>query len=691
MCRLPSGRDIAVLLSAVLLAALPVDSAAYDVESGGDDAAADDSVLREVLNGLDDDYAAVDGLDEFMREAAAFREHPVDVNAAELAELLRVPFLDPASAVRIVAQRDALGPAESLDALVSRGCLSRETLTVVRPYLIARLPSLPEVALPEVVLPGVALHDATLPDAARPQDAAALAAPSTIPSPVTWELRLRATAQERWDAAWGARGVLSGAGTFARLRVSYEDRVDLSVACEKDAGEDSLVDHTAASLVWHGVADAPECGPAISVGLGDFVGSWGQGLLLRSGGFPSVAAYPRRRDSVRRYDGAGETTARRGVFVTASRGNACVRAILARSTLDAAIGEDGLTTSIRTTGYHRTEGEREGAFSLDESLAGVRVSVEQIAGLEVSASALRFGFSPELASGDPVRQRFKFHGEGLTAGGLDIRTSPGTLSAGCEVAMTSTGGVAALAAARLGRGSSRVNLGGAYLSRDYWVPLGGGVPGFSGGSNGVVGWVGAEYRAGSDWKAWAATRIARRPWRSYHSELPNGSASVTVGGELRTKRGWRVAVESKVRARTDSEGDPPVTVEGIVRRVRVSLRTEGSVPVTVSGWRVTSFSDGREEGSLLAVALRIDGSVAGRSSYTAGVTSMTSQGTVPPLVQYEPRLPGEFGLSSLNVPGTRWYIRVRMGLRAGLGLSARLSGGPERGQTQFGLGLDARG
>ena len=152
-----------------------------------------------------------------------------------------------------------------------------------------------------------------------------------------------------------------------------------------------------------------------------------------------------------------------------------------------------------------------------------------------------------------------------------------------------------------------------------------------------------------------------------------------------------MAVESKVRARSDSEGDPPATVEDIVRRTRVSLRTGGSVPVTVSGWRVSSISDGREEGSLLAVALRIDGSIAGRSSYTAGLTSMTSQGTVPPLIQYEPRLPGEFGLASLNVPGTRWYIRVQMGLRAGLGLSARLSGGPERGQARFGLGLDARG
>jgi hypothetical protein len=473
--------------------------------------------------------------------------------------------------------------------------------------------------------------------------------------------------------------------------VSYAQRLDLSVACEKDVGEASVVDHSVVSLVWRGVEEAPEDGPALSVGLGDFVGSWGQGLLLRSGGFPSEAAYPRRRDSLRRYDGAGEATARRGAFIIASRGRVCVRAVLARSKLDAAIGEDGTITSIRTTGYHRTEGEVGGVRALDESLAGVRVSVERGTVLELSASALRFGFSPELAPGDPLRQRFRFFGDELTVGGLDVRASVGKLMAACEVARTSAGGLAALAAARLRRGDSRLGAGCAYLSRDYWAPLGGGVPGFSGGTNGAVGWVSAEYRSGPGWKVWAATRIARRPWRSYHSELPNGSASVTIGGELRTKRNWRVAVESKVRTRSDGEGDPPVTTGGTVRRTRASLRTRGAVPIVVSAWRVTSLSDGREDGSLLAVALRIDGDIGDRSSYTAGLTSMTSQGTVPSFIQYEPRLPGEFGLASLNVPGTRWYIRVQTGLSAGLGLTVRLSGGPERGQTQFGLGLDARG
>ena len=672
---------MAVLLSAVLVTVLPTHSRADDVTSGFDGIAPDGSTviealadvdgsfLRELLAGLDDESAA-DGLDELLREAAAFRENPVDVNTAALTELLRVPFLDPASAVRIVVRRGALGPVESVDELVARGCLSREALPSVRPYLVARLPAT------EIVMPAA--------DPAYP-------ALRETPSLVTWELRIRAATQERWEAAWGGRHAATSFGSYARLRVSYADLLDLSVACEKDIGEDNLADHSVASLVWRGGAAASEDGPALSIGLGDFAGSWGQGLLLRSGGFPSVAAYPRRRDSVRRYDGAGEATARRGAFVIASGGKVCVRAVVGRSRLDAAIGEDGLVTSIRTTGYHRTEGEREGALSLDESLVGVRLSVQRIAGLELSASVLRFGFSPELAPGDPVRQRFRFCGGELTAGGFDVRTSVGGFSAGCEVATTSEGGLAALAAARLRRGGCRVSAGGAYLSRDYWSPLGGGVPGFSGGSNGAVGWVGAEYRSGADWKVWAASNVATRPWRSYGSELPNDSAAVAIGGELRTKRNWRIGVESKIRARSDSEGDPPVTRAGTVRRMRVSLRTEGSVPVRVSAWRVTSLSDGREEGSLLAVALRIDGSIAGRSSYTAGLTSMISQGAVASFVQYEPRLPGEFGLTSLNVPGARWYIRVKTGLPGGLGLSVRLSGGPERGQTQFGLGLDARG
>jgi hypothetical protein len=408
-------------------------------------------------------------------------------------------------------------------------------------------------------------------------------------------------------------------------------------------------------------------------------------------------AYPRRHDSVRRYDGAGESTARRGAFVTASRGRAQVAAVVARTPLDAAVDEAGLVTSIRTSGHHRTEGEKEGADRLEETLVAVRLSVDGPVGLRISGTALRVAFSPGLAPRDPERQRFAFCGEELTAGGIDVRFGTRELAggcelrAGCEAASTSGGGLAALAAARLVSGGSRLSAGGAYLSRDYWVPLGGGAPGFSGGSNGAVGWLRAEYRSRANWEVWAAARVAGRPWRSYHSELPDGSVSLGVGGEFRTKRDWRIAAESKTRSRVGREGTLPATAPTGESRTRVSIRTGGSVPLEVSAWRSASLSNGLEAGSLLAVALRIGGSLGGGTSYAAGLVSASLTGSAPTLVRYEPRLPGEFGLTSLNAPGTRWYIRVQTGLRAGWGLSARASGGPGRGTMQFGLGLDARG
>jgi hypothetical protein len=650
----------------------------------------DDPALRDALLGLESEDVSIDGLDEVLREAAAFRAHPVDVNSAGPAELMRVPFLDPASAVRVVERRRALGPVESLRELVSRGCLSREVLGAVRPYLVARPPSPVE---------------ATLDLEAEPPAARASV-------PLTWELRLRATARERWESSWDERGLLSGAGTFARLRVSRADRLDVSIACEKDAGETNLADHLVGSIVWRDEDDSESGGigrardtdaPSdtretdIVAGLGDFVASWGQGLLFAAGGFPSESGYPRRRDSVRRYDGAGEVAARRGAFVTVSRGRARVMAVLARTAQDAAVDETGHVTSIRTTGYHRTEGEKAGASSLEETLAGVRLSFDVPVGLEFSGSALRVAFSPGLAPGDPERERFALSGEELTAGGVDIRLGPRELAGGCdvraggEVVSVSSGGVAALAAARVRCGGSRLSAGGAYLSRDYWVPAGGGAPGFSGGSNGATGWLRAEYRSTADWKIWVGTRVTRRPWRSYHSELPDGAVTMTIGGEVRTMRGWRVAAESRTSSRRLSDGDPPLTAARAARRVRVSVRTGGSVPLDVSAWRVSSLCDGLEDGSLLAVALRIGGSLGSGTSYAAGLTSASLQGSAPSLVQYEPRLPGEFGLTSLNAAGTRWYIRVQTGLREGWGISARLSGGPSRGALQFGLGLDARG
>ena len=63
--------------------------------------------LQEWLLPITDELLPDDGGDEsaaadwVIREAAAFRANPVDLNSCSLSDLLLVPFIDPASAVKL--------------------------------------------------------------------------------------------------------------------------------------------------------------------------------------------------------------------------------------------------------------------------------------------------------------------------------------------------------------------------------------------------------------------------------------------------------------------------------------------------------------------------------------------------------------------------------------------------------------
>jgi hypothetical protein len=80
-----------------------------------------------------------------------------------------------------------------------------------------------------------------------------------------------------------------------------------------------------------------------------------------------------------------------------------------------------------------------------------------------------------------------------------------------------------------------------------------------------------------------------------------------------------------------------------------------------------------------------------RLRFSAGVTSIASKGSPPVTVKYEPGLPGAFSLHCLNASGTRWYIRLRSGLRSGAVLTLVVAGGPRSGHSEFGIAIEAGG
>jgi hypothetical protein len=643
--------------------------------------------LQEALAAEGDPEEAADGsgldagelADDVLRDAAAFREHPADVNTAGFRDLLRVPFMDPGAALRIVAARGATGGFAATEDLVTLGCLTPDAYAAVRPYITVVAPD-----------PAVVGNE---PSAGAPGAGPGEPATAEADDALRWSLLTRCSL-----STGASEPAYPGPGTFVRLRLSRGEALHLGLACERDPGEDSFTDHTAFHAEWQAVRSSLD----LRIGLGDLSVSWAQGLAAGSSGIASSAGYPSRRDRLQGYDGAAEASARRGVFAAVARGSLTAQVVLARTRLDASLDESGLVASLRSSGWHRTEGERSGRDALEEQMVGARVVFAPRDGCRAGLTAMRFDYDPPFAEGDPERQRFRFSGSGLRLGGADALVSGERWQAGAEVAVTDGGGVAGVAAAKARLGSATAAFGVAHVARDYWSPLGGGAPGASGGTNGTGAWLSAEYRTGEGTKAWCEMAVSRRPWRSYLSELPDGRRRLSLGIERALGAMGRASVTVRETLRSTEGGEPARSVCESSRLLRADWRSTGDPGLSVSVIRATALVDslagapraagGRAVlGSALVLALRMETSLGERTRLDVGVLGVSRQGDAAPIVQYEPRLSGEFGLVSLNASGARWYARLRSGLGFGVGITARVAGGPEHGRVEVGIGIEAGG
>ena len=124
---------------------------------------------------------------------------------------------------------------------------------------------------------------------------------------------------------------------------------------------------------------------------------------------------------------------------------------------------------------------------------------------------------------------------------------------------------------------------------------------------------------------------------------------------------------------------------------KAALRTSGRVPLVLFVVRESSGAVGTEEGAASAFGVRADIPVGASSVVAFGLTSVTERGDGDIIVQYEPSLPGEFALRSLNTSGTRWYIRMVSSPSERAAVAIRLSGGPDPGTMQFGVSIEAKG
>lgn len=379
--------------------------------------------LEKAIENVDPDDSESDPeyILSYLQELAA---NPVNINRAGVDELLLIPGLNFRLASAIVSYRSENAPFESAEDLVRVHGLGESTLSSLRPYITAG--SRQEQARDLYLSRRYWLNNSG------------------------GELisRYRTILQKqdgyvRPDSLGGFRG--SPVHYYQRFKFT-SSKLSLNVTQEKDPGETltgiSGFDYSS----WH--IAVKQAGRLQSLVIGDYSLSFGQGLLLWTGGAfgksrDVVRAVSRNERGVRPYGSAAEAAGFRGVAFT--YGNRFQLSGFYSNRKRTASVRDSIHVRFPTaSGYHRTVSEKSRRHNLQQKTVGGRLRYRFKEG-HAGITGYVNNFSRPVEPGDLPYQQYRFRGSGLTG----VAADAGLLFNGAyffaEGAFTSHGGAGMLA------------------------------------------------------------------------------------------------------------------------------------------------------------------------------------------------------------------------------------------------------
>jgi len=316
---------------------------------------------------------------EFVENLEELEKNPLDLNRASVADLLRIPWLSPPIAQKIVSQRKLLGPFRSFDDLEKIG-LEKELLTKIRPYFkLSHFPSSKKSSF-------------------------------EVRSRVSLTLPL----SEGYKVEEGEKRFFSSPlKLYNRFRLT-QDRVEVRVLAEKDPGEKSSFD-----LLTFGL-ELPKFLFGSRLLLGNYALEFGQGLLFspqtitfKSGEL--INQIKKKSSGVKNYTSTDEISSLFGGAITASQKTFATILFLSDRRLDATLNEDGTVKRIVEGGFHRNLLEERTKNRLHEKLYGFRQEWNLWSGLKIGSTLYQSLYHPPFYSPSP----FVFKGGKNFLFGLD--------------------------------------------------------------------------------------------------------------------------------------------------------------------------------------------------------------------------------------------------------------------------------
>ncbi len=448
-------------------------------------------------------------LESLYTELSWLAEHPIDLNKAGTTDLRKLPFLSDRQIESITAYRARYGDMLSLYELKQIDALDMQTIQLLLPFV--RVSGKPVDKLPFTVENLLKRGDNEL------------------------QIRYDRCFQQKEGYQPLSDSLLRenpnrmylGEPFYHYLRYAYtfDDRLQLGVVGEKDAGEPFLnrshtgYDYYAAYFFLKGI------GKLKSLAIGDYKASFGQGLVVSHDFTPGrsavVTSAERRTNGFRRQSSTNESDFFRGAAATLAVGRMEYSLFYSYRRMDAAVQRDTFP-SLQTGGLHRLVREREKQRAVPMQVAGAHIRYVSPS-FCLGMTGLFHSFGPYTLQPDPRPYNlFYFRGRRNANLGIDYLWKTNRIKLYGETALSSNNAVATLNALEVTPASYLTFLAlHRYYDRRYQALFGHAFSQQSDVRNeqGVclgIQWVPIPY-----WKVSAYADIFRFPWLKYGVDAPS--------------------------------------------------------------------------------------------------------------------------------------------------------------------------
>ncbi len=343
----------------LLLFLLVINSLQAQVDTTQPASAVIEDLVEQIVQTQDlEDFDYADLYDELMY----FYQHKINLNTATREQLEKLRFLSDDQINAILDYRKSTGEFISIYELQLLPGFSRDVISMLLPFVTVAKPEQAKTVDLNYML-GHLRHDVIF----RQQAVLVPQVGYLLPDSVD-------------NRYLGDRQKI-----YLRYKVTFRQQLSAGFTAEKDAGEQFFAgaqkygfDFYSAHLELKGLSKH-----LLQLNVGDFMGKFGQGLVLWNGFSMGKSAYVlnvrRRPQGLRKYSSTDENRFFRGAGVTFGFGNVQVSTFASYKKIDGNMqpldtaGEEFYVSSLLETGYHRTPSEIEDRHTVSEYVSGLGI------------------------------------------------------------------------------------------------------------------------------------------------------------------------------------------------------------------------------------------------------------------------------------------------------------------------------